>query len=327
MVFPDSLKTQLSLPVIIELDEMEQARVGKVITGMELKFWLRQAAERIGFDLCGIAPVTLSERNQEQYLWWLDQGFQGEMGYMERAERGDIRALLPGVRSVICAAMVYNGPQPKSIQCDDPARGWIARYAWGDDYHDLMRERLERLLAELRTAAPCAFEAKVYVDTGPLLERAVAHAAGLGWFGKNTCLIHQKIGSWFLLGEILTTLDLEPDEPAPDRCGTCTRCIDACPTQAILAPRVLDSTRCISYFTIESRSAIPEQFRAAIGRHVFGCDICQDVCPWNAKAPVTAVPELQPRAAKQPGGAEPRANGDVPDSVFNPPLEWLASLT
>ena len=222
----------------------ERDRVG--ITSLDLKAWIREAAGRLGFDLCGIAPAALPDEGRRQYLSWLDEGFHGEMQYMERREREDLRQLLPGVRSVICAGMVYNTSHPLSTECPDPERGWISRYAWGEDYHFVLHERLERLLEELRAAAGSPFEAKIYVDTGPILERALARAAGLGWIAKNTCLIHPKAGSWFLVGEILTTLELEPDEPVPDYCGTCTRCMDACPTEAIVQPYVLDATRCIS---------------------------------------------------------------------------------
>ena len=265
------------------------------ITSLDLKAWIREAAASLGFDLCGIAPAALPAEDRQRYLGWLDEGFHGEMQYMERRERQDIRPLLPGVRSVICAGMVYHSPHPLSIECPDPARGWISRYAWGEDYHFVLEERLERLLEELRAAVGSPFEAKIYVDTGPLLERALARAAGLGWIAKNTCLIHPEAGSWFLVGEILTTLELEPDRPVSDYCGTCTRCIDACPTGALVEPYVLDATRCISYFTIELKGTIPEEFRPGMGRHIFGCDICQDVCPWNRKAPVTQLPAFQPR--------------------------------
>jgi epoxyqueuosine reductase len=201
--------------------------------------------------------------------------------------------------------MLYNGPQPLSTQFDEPARAWISRYAWGSDYHDLLRERLEKLVEKLLASGP--FDYKICVDTAPLLERSYAGAAGLGWIGKNTCLINQGKGSWFFLGEILTSLECDPGELAPDRCGTCTRCIDACPTAAI-TPDGLDARLCISYFTIELRSSIPEPMRPLLGNHVFGCDICQDVCPWNRKAPFTTEPAFAPRH-------------------FAPPLERLAALT
>ena len=269
----------------------------------DLKSWIREAAKQLGFDLCGIASAALPEPDRAQYLWWLEQGFQGEMKYMEREQRQDLRLLLPSVRSVICVGMIYNTPHPKSIECPDPTRGWISRYGWGEDYHSILHKRLEKLLEGLQGAAGSPFEAKVYVDTGPLLERAFARAAGLGWIAKNTCLISEKVGSWFFVGEILTSLELEPDKPVPDRCGTCRRCIDACPTAAIIEPYVLDATRCISYFTIEARGSVPEEFRPAIGRHVFGCDICQDVCPWNGKALVTLLPQFQPQPIGASGGA------------------------
>jgi epoxyqueuosine reductase len=232
--------------------------------------------------------------------------------------------------------MVYNTPKPLSVECNDPERGWVARYAWGEDYHFVMQDRLERLVDELRGIAGTEFAAKIYVDTGPVLERALAQAAGLGWIAKNTCLIHPKAGSWFLLGEILTTLELEADHAQLDHCGSCARCIEACPTGAIVEPYVLDATKCISYFTIELKGSIPDEHREAMGRHVFGCDICQDVCPWNRKAPVTELAAFQPRpiGTNQEGhGAteaaeEEKACDSEPNTAtaFNPPLELLANL-
>ncbi|MBI2817452.1 MAG: tRNA epoxyqueuosine(34) reductase QueG [Acidobacteria bacterium] len=311
-----------------------------------LERFIKDAAARHGFDLCGIAPAVVPDEHRDRYLWWLEHGFHGEMTYMERQQRQDIRLLFPEVRSVICAAMVYNSPYPKSTESPDPNRGWISRYSWGGDYHDIMRDRLEQLLSELRAEIGVPFDARICVDTAPLLERTIARAAGLGWIAKNTCLINQEIGSWFIVGEILTSLELEPDAPPPDGCGSCTRCIDACPTAALVSPGVLDATRCIAYFTIEARGPAPEEFRPAMGRHVFGCDICQDVCPWNRKAPVTELLEFHPRTFNQihdqsrdregAGGetnqSPDRTGGDPsvaasPISVFNPPLDWLASLT
>jgi epoxyqueuosine reductase len=237
------------------------------------------------------------------------------MGYMKRPERQDIRSLLPSARSVICVGMNYNSPYPLSTECPDPSRGWIARYAWGEDYHEVLRERLEQFVEVLRGEMGESLETKIYVDTGPLLERAVAQSAGLGWIAKNTCVINEDIGSWFFLGAILTNLELEPGFPAPDRCGTCTKCLKACPTGAIAEPYVLDATLCISYYTIEVKGSIPEPMRPHLGRHIFGCDICQDVCPWNREAPVTLLPEFQPRSL------------ETSSPVFNPPLEQLAALT
>jgi len=232
------------------------------------------------------------------------------MAYLtdRRAEvRNDPRALLPSARSIICVGKLYNGPQPYSTEFRNSELAWISRYAWGDDYHDVLRSGLERLAGRLLEIAP--FEYKICVDTAPLLERSYARAAGLGWIGKNTCLINQQSGSWFFLGELLTSLDLEPDSPPPDRCGTCTRCIDACPTAAIVPDGpgyTLDSRLCISYFTIELRTAISPGQRSKISNHVFGCDICQDVCPWNRRSPVSSAFEARHLA---------------------PPLEKLAALS
>jgi len=209
----------------------------------------------------------------------------------------DPKQLLGSARSIICAGKLYNGPQPYSIELDDCERAWISRYAWGADYHDVLREGLSRLGAKLR-ARYGAFESKVCVDTAPLLERSYARDAGLGWIGKNTCLINQYAGSWFFLGEMLTSLEIEPDAAPPDRCGSCTRCIDACPTAAIVPDGQgrfqLDSRLCISYFTIELRGPIPEPLRESAGQQVFGCDICQDVCPWNRRAAMTLEPAFAP---------------------------------
>jgi epoxyqueuosine reductase len=252
---------------------------------------VKRLARECGFELAGVAraePVADFARYRE----WVEKGFAGEMRYLtdRRAEvRRDPRNLLETARSIICVGKLYNTPKPEI----GPADGIISRYAWGGDYHGVMRDGLERLVELLaREAGP--FEHKICVDTAPLLERSYAREAGLGWIGKNTCLIHEPLGSWFFLGEIVTSLDLEPDSPPPDRCGTCTRCIDACPTAAIVPDGegewTLDSERCISYFTIELRGPIPEEYRAEIGEHIFGCDICQDVCPWNRRAPMTAEP-------------------------------------
>ncbi len=223
----------------------------------------------------------------------------GEMRYLtdHRAEvRDDPRRLLSSVKSVICVGKLYHTGASELE--------WISRYAWGRDYHTEMRQGLARLSEMLRREYG-EFESKICVDTAPLLERSYARDAGLGWIGKNTCLINQQTGSWYFLGELLVSLEFEPDEPPPDRCGTCTRCIDACPTAAI-GPSGVDSRLCISYFTIELRGAVPEEHRAGIGLHVFGCDICQDVCPWNRRAPLTDdvayqsrpyTPELEKLAA------------------------------
>jgi epoxyqueuosine reductase len=221
------------------------------------------------------------------------QGRRGEM-------RQDPKTLLPDARSIICAGLVYNVASPYSVEVEAGGHGWISRYAWGQDYHAILDEKLRALAAALE-AEYGPFHYKICVDTAPLLERAYAQQAGLGWIAKNTCLINQQLGSWIFLGELITSLDLEPDGPAPFRCGTCTRCIDACPTDALVPTGAsegpefaLDSRRCISYWTIELRGPIPEQNRAGVGQHLFGCDICQDVCPWNRRAAVTEAGEFQP---------------------------------
>lgn len=260
---------------------------------------VRHLAAQCGFDLAGVA-MPHPAPDFGRFRHWVERGLAGEMRYLtdQRAEaRNDPAQLLRDVRSVICVGLVYNGPEPYSTRFADPERAWISRYAWGEDYHDIVRAKLENLKCKLLEIKQ--FNSRVCVDTAPLLERSLARRAGLGWIGKNTCLINQQLGSWFFLGELLTTLAIEPDAPPPDRCGTCTRCIDACPTAAIVQSPdgqfELDARLCISYFTIELRSAIPDAQRAAVGAHVFGCDICQDVCPWNNRAAETSEARFHPR--------------------------------
>ncbi len=279
---------------------------------------MKQAARTAGFELAGVAPVH-EFGELDRFQEWIAAGRAGEMQYMEARDesgalkRASLRTTLPWVRSVIVCAINYNTAHPYSTEVDDPQRGWIARYAWGEeDYHDAVMARLRLVENQLRNAVSRSSElqTRCYVDTGPLVERVYAKYAGIGWIGKNTCIINQKLGSWLFLGVILTSLELEPDLPAPDRCGTCTRCIDACPTDALVAPYQLDSNRCISYLTIEKRSSIAEDLRPLMGDEVFGCDICQDVCPWNRKAPATCAVEFQPR-----------------EGLVNPALEWLAEIS
>jgi epoxyqueuosine reductase len=270
----------------------------------------KQLALDAGFDLAGIArPDAPAELRF--FAEWVGRGHAGEMRYLtEQVEkRSDLRTAFPWARSVVCVGLQYDTAAPYSTEA--PAdRGWISRYAWGDDYHDVMGAMLERLVSALRTEAG-PFECRAYVDTGPVVERAYAAAAGLGAWGKNTCLLHPEHGSWFFLGELVTDLELLPDTPRTDMCGSCTACLDACPTGAFPEPFVLDATRCISYLTIELRGAIPEEQRAGVGRHVFGCDICQDVCPWNrrrrrqggaafAPRPAAMAPDLGDLAALDP---------------------------
>ncbi len=268
--------------------------------------FVKEVAHEAGFELCGIARAEPT-LEAAFYPEWLRRGFHGKMGYLEgvRGEmRADPRTLLPSARSVICVGQVYNAPYRYSTESVDHSAGWVARYAWGRDYHDTMKQRLRELVRRLEEHAE--FESKICVDTSPLLERAYAHRAGLGWIAKNTCLINEQTGSWFLLGEVITSLELETDEPAPCRCGSCTRCINACPTDAFVEvggdgpSHALDARRCISYWTIELKGEIPEENRDEIGRHVFGCDICQDVCPWNrpARAATTDAAEFQPANAE-----------------------------
>lgn len=257
---------------------------------------IKEKALEIGFDLVGISPVDCFPENQF-YKEWLARGFAGEMKYMEREpqKRENIKNLLPEAKSVISCGLNYNTDYPYSIDETDKTKGWISRYAWGDDYHEMVQNKLSNVLGFIKEITPEDLKARLYVDTGPVLDRVYGKYSGLGWFGKNTCLINQKIGSWIFIGEVITSLELDYDSPVPDRCGTCTRCIDACPTGALLDPYVLDSRLCISYLTIELRETIPLQLRDKVGNNIYGCDICQDVCPWNRKAKVTHEHHFQPR--------------------------------
>ncbi|MGH9577590.1 MAG: tRNA epoxyqueuosine(34) reductase QueG, partial [Terriglobales bacterium] len=310
-----------------------------MLTPSSLSALARRAARDAGFELSGVAPVGGDAgegalRELAYFPEWIASGRAGEMEYLKardehgRLKRAAVRHAAPWARSVVVCALNYNTGQPYSTERSDPARGWISRYAWGcgktsgieppADYHRILLTRLEQVESELRRvvekAGVASLQTRCYVDTGPIVERVYAKYAGVGWIGKNTCVINQQLGSWLFLGVILTSLELTPDLPAPDRCGSCTRCIDACPTAAIPEPYQLDATRCISYLTIEKRGSIPEGLRAGMGRHIFGCDICQDVCPWNApkgvKVPATPLPQFQPRP-----------------ELVNPSLDWLASLS
>ncbi len=284
----------------------------------EIAAFVKQTARDAGFDLAGIAPVAQFPE-LSHFPEWIAAGHAGEMQYLEkRDEAGDLKRaslhrVVPWARSVIVCAINYNTAHPYSTQVRDSDRGWISRYAWSkEDYHDAVLRRLREVENRLRSISGESPELQTlcYVDTGPLVERVYAKYAGVGWIGKNTCILNQQMGSWLFLGVVITSLELTPDFPAPDRCGSCTRCIDACPTDALIEPYQLDSNRCISYLTIEKRGEIPEEMREGMGRHVFGCDICQDVCPWNRKAPATDGDEFQPR-----------------DGLVNPALEWLAEMT
>jgi epoxyqueuosine reductase len=322
-----------------------------MLRSAELADIVRQAAADAGFDLVGIAPVE-DAPELEYFPRWIADGHAGEMKYLEardeqgRLKRASLAHAAPWARNVVVCAINYNTARPYSTGVSDSCekdRGWISRYAWGrQDYHESVMPRLRQVEDALRKscgATGCRAReqeqekeliTRCYVDTGPVVERVAAKYAGIGWIGKNTCIINQKIGSWIFLGVILTSLDFRTDGfgigglssralaskapgfgvPAPDRCGSCTRCIDACPTDALIAPYQLDSNKCIAYLTIEKRGPIPEELREGMGRHIFGCDICQDVCPWNRKAPATDAAEFQPRA-----------------ELVNPSLEWLAEIS
>ena len=292
-----------------------------------------QAVEQ-GFALAGVAPALApgnpaASASSQRFAEWIGAGRAGEMQYLQRRDesgellRASARLSMPWARSVLVCALNYNlagtEPSPRSIDPASLETGWIARYAWtGDvagkplDYHDDLLRRLHKLEADLHSRTEC--QTRCYVDTGPLLERDFAARAGIGWIGKNTCVLNQQLGSWLLLGVIVTSLPLQATVTvAPDRCGSCTRCIDACPTDALLTPpdgsRQMDASRCISYLTIEKKGDIPLDLRDQMGRQVFGCDICQEVCPWNRHAPESSQPDLTRR-----------------EELINPPLHWLASL-
>ena len=307
----------------------------------ELRRWLDDAARGAGFDASGIAEVRdaadpVAAEEAARFTAWVDNGRAGEMDYLKRRDqagallRSGLHVAMPWARSVVVCALNYNADAARSIDPAPAGTGWIARYAWSGrardngailptDYHDELLARLRTLETGLLARAACS--TRSYVDTGPLVERSLAVAAGIGWTGKNTCIIRQGLGSWLLLGVIVTSLPFEDRNdraasiPAPDRCGTCTRCIDACPTHALLATsdpaaaRQMDASRCIAYLTIEKKGAIDEELRSSIGRQVFGCDICQDVCPWNRKAPAGGSEGMQPRP-----------------ELINPTLEWLAAM-
>lgn len=282
----------------------------------EIAVAMKRAAMDAGFDLAGVAPVR-DFAELQHFPEWIAAGRAGEMKYMEarnkngQLKRSSLASTLPWARSVIVCAINYNSSQPYSTEVRDQERGWISRYAWSaKDYHEVVLGKLKLVEEKLGDVGGPDLVSRCYVDTGPLVERVYAKYAGVGWIGKNTCTINQKVGSWMFLGVIVTSLALTADFPAPDRCGSCTRCIEACPTDALVEPYQLDANRCISYLTIEKKGAIPDDLRKGMGRHVFGCDICQDVCPWNRKAPITHAPEF-----------------DAREELVNPALAWLSEMT
>jgi len=270
-----------------------------VLTSNSIKIKARE----IGFDLCGVAPAQAFPE-LAFFKQWIDRGYAGTMGYLPRsvARRSDVRTVVPSARSVIVTGTLYNGGQPYSTERCDATRGEVARYAWSRDYHHVIGDRMNALLAWMQEQNGEPFEARAFVDTGPIQERVYARYAGLGWIAKNTCVINQDLGSWLLLGAIACSLPLEPDSPPVDQCGTCTLCLEACPTAAFAAPYELNATKCVSYLTIEYRGSIPEGQRGAIGNHIFGCDVCQEVCPWNASPVNMADPMWSSREELNPAG-------------------------
>ncbi|HEY0564159.1 MAG TPA: tRNA epoxyqueuosine(34) reductase QueG [Terriglobales bacterium] len=291
------------------------------------------AAQQAGFDLCGVVRYPFPE--VDAFEQWIADRHHGDMSYLATSnENGELRrkhlqAAIPWARSVVVCALNYNPDAPYSTEMTDPNRGWISRYAIGGrdgkctDYHDALMSRLRRVEADIKEQFG-DFQSRCYVDTGPIVERALAQAAGIGWIGKNTCLINERerLGSWIFLGVIVTGYDLDQAGealatlPAANRCGTCTRCIDACPTDALVGPGQMDARRCIAYLTIEKRGSIEEELRPLIGNNVFGCDICQDVCPWNRR---DSLPPRSPATSLAEFSARPE--------LVAPELERLASLT
>ncbi|MFQ5414314.1 MAG: tRNA epoxyqueuosine(34) reductase QueG [Phycisphaerae bacterium] len=262
----------------------------------QLNRYVKRLAADAGFQRCGCTAAGPVARGA--YLRaWLDAGRAGSMAYLHRnfAERTDPSRLLDGARSVVVVALVYHQRAPAPPADDAAPRGRVAMYAWGDDYHRVMKDKLFAVADRMRDELEEPFAARVCVDTAPLLERELAAAAGIGWIGKNTMLLDADLGSYCFLGVIVTTLDIEPDEPVPDHCGTCTRCLTACPTDAFPAPYEMDASRCISYLTIEHRGTPPAEFHGAMGDWIFGCDVCQAVCPYNRDAPTTREPSFSIR--------------------------------
>jgi epoxyqueuosine reductase len=313
----------------LSVDELGTG-VEKTITGLTAD-QARAFALDAGFSEAGLVvlPYADEARNATRFAQWVKAGRAGSMSYLTRMDeagkqfvRAKVGTPFPWARSAIVCLANYNSAAPRSTASAAPASGWIARYAWSSrvdasgvrrpsDYHKVLKKRLQALEARLHQEFG-VFEARAYVDTGPLVERSLATAAGLGWTGKNTCLIHPKLGSFGFLGVLLTSLESDQKSKTlevPDRCGSCRRCIEACPTDALIAPYQMDATKCIAYLTIEHKGPIAPELMEGMGRQVFGCDICQDVCPWNRKAPISFDAELEPRT-----------------ELVNPALEGLAAM-
>jgi epoxyqueuosine reductase len=259
---------------------------------------IKSKALELGFDVCGVAAVD-AYPELAFFDEWIARGYAGEMDYLpETADlRRDVRKILPAARTVIVTGTLYNTDRPYSTSLDDPDRARISRYAWGEDYHRVIGRRIDALDDWMHATHGTPFESRPHVDTGPVQERVFAQYGGLGWIGKNCCVISVTHGSWLFLAAIVCSLPLDADRPATEHCGSCTRCLEACPTEALVAPGVLDARRCLSYLTIELRGDVPQEFQAAMGSQIYGCDICQDVCPWNRTPLVSTDPAWQPRAA------------------------------
>ena len=258
---------------------------------------IKAHAQRLGFALIGVTPAEESQTIR-LYEKWLENGYAGEMGYLEKhlQLKRDPRHCLPEAKSVISLAINYYTLDPAQALVENPSRGQISRYAWGDDYHEIIRAKLRKLAAFIDETGGKKLKQKIYVDTGPIIEREYAQKAGIGWIGKNTNFINWQSGSWYFLAELLVSVELEYDWQLPrGSCGTCTLCIEACPTDAIVAPNVLDSRLCISYLTIELKDSIPRELRPQMDNLIFGCDICQEVCPWNSMATAATEPGFHPR--------------------------------
>jgi epoxyqueuosine reductase len=271
------------------------------VTPDELTRRVKDAARDLGFDLVGIARAEAVDE-ADLLSEWLARGRHGTMRWMEswREKRVDPRLLVEGCRSIVSVGLVYRRPDRDAPQ---PPGAKVARYAWGEDYHRVLKDKLHALLEHGRALDP-AFEGRAFTDSGPVMERWWAERAGLGWRGKNTLLLNKRLGSFLFLGELLVRAELEPDVPGVDHCGTCTRCIDACPTSAIVAPRQLDARRCIAYWTIEHRGELSPEDEATVGEWLFGCDVCQEVCPWNRDAPETGEERFRARADAWPSALD-----------------------
>jgi epoxyqueuosine reductase len=257
--------------------------------------WVKAQARGLGFEAVGVAPIEEPD-SAAAFRSWLQQGYHAEMAYLARTAEARLHPAVtfPWARSVVTVALPYHTPFPPPPE-EEGARGWISRHAWGADYRDVVRGKLELLLTRIRGEAGSEIRGEAHTDPGPTLERAIAVRAGIGWAGKNTLVLSSRLGSYFVLGELFLSVPLEPDGPMSERCGQCRSCLEACPTRALVGPRVLDARRCISYLTIELKGPIPRELRPLIGPNIFGCDICQEVCPYNARRAVAADEAFRPR--------------------------------